>query len=191
MTFPGQLAARQAGAGPPLPAESVHQAPGRGQEAGPESPVAPGSFWPPAGPVRRAARRRGAGRGKASGTDGRGRAAPQDSGKEGAGRPWRESWAEEEEEAATSAAHPGKSGDLPAAFLLPPSAVPRPTESGAAGAAPAGTRRLTPPERRAPGTELELPAWSEREGRTACLRGEASAERPTRRPGSPGATRGR
>lgn len=90
LTFSGLLAACQAGAGPPLPAESVHQAPGRGQEAGPESRVAPGSFWPPAGPVRRAARRRGERRGKASGTDGRRRAAPQDSAEQGAGRPWRE-----------------------------------------------------------------------------------------------------
>lgn len=50
VTFPGLLAGRQAGAGPPLPAESVHQAPGRGPEAGPESPVALSLPPPPPSP---------------------------------------------------------------------------------------------------------------------------------------------
>lgn len=114
VTFPELLAALQAGAGPPLPAENVHQASGRGREAGPESPVAPESFWPPAGPVRSAARRVGVGRREASGTDGRVREAPQDSAKKGAGRE-RESG---EEKAATSAAHPRNSATLPATLLL-------------------------------------------------------------------------
>lgn len=92
------------------------------------------------------------------------------------------SWAAEE--VATSAAHPGKSRDLPTALLLPPLAAPHPWESGAVAAAPTGTRWLTPLERWAAGTELELPAWSEGGGRTACLREAAGAERPSRRPGS-------
>lgn len=141
VTFP-ELIARP-GQGLLSPRRVCTRPRGEGRRLGRNPPSPPG----PPGRRRglcaaRFAAGRGAGEGERDGrTDGRTRPGCA-SGQRGAGRPRRQ-LSRAAEEAATSAAHPGKSRDLPTALLLlPPIAAPRPAESGAAGAAPAGTRWL-------------------------------------------------
>lgn len=138
VTFPGPPAPRQASS------PRGDRVPGPGERPGgrPGAPpaVAPGSCWPPAGPVHRAAGRRGEGRGRRAGRPAGERAGP-----------------EETERAGRRRRIPGRAGSSP-----PPSSSSSSPSRGE------WSRRCRPgwdpPADTAPGTEPELPAPPRSEG---------------------------